>query len=328
MDPSRREFVSLMAALAVPNSGAVQTVRGPVPIANLGVTLTHEHVMVDFVGADQVSPARYDREQVYRAALPKLIEVKQRGCRTMLECTPAWLGRDVALLESLSQSSGLNLITNTGFYGAAKDKYLPKSVYEQPAEKLAEIWIREAKQGIDGTRIRPGFMKLGVDDGPLSDVDRKLIQAGAICHKATGLRMHVHTGPAVPAMQIIEELKRQKVSPSAYVWVHAQAEKDRGAHLAAAKAGAWVSLDGISRDSLDEHVAAVEALASAGYLGQVLVSQDSGWYHVGEPNGGDFHGYTFLFDSFLPGLRQKAGFTEAQIRMLMVDNPARVLAPA
>ena len=199
-----------------------------------------------------------------------------------------------------------------------------------PSSSRPSSWppsgFKEATEGIEGTRIKPGFVKLGVDAGPLSAVDRKLIQAGAICRPATGLKLHVHTGPAVPAMEIIDELNRRKVQPSAYVWVHAQAEKDGNAHIAAAKAGAWVSFDGVNPDSLDTHVHDVAAMADAGYLDQVLVSQDSGWYHVGEPGGGDFHGYTFLFESFLPALRQKAGFSDGRIRTLMVDNPARVLS--
>jgi len=316
----------MLPAAALASGAGVQTVRGEVPLANLGTTLTHEHVMVDFVGAGRVSPSRYDREQVFQVALPRLEEVKRRGCRTLLECTPAWLGRDVVLLERLSQASGLNLITNTGFYGAADDKYLPAFAFEQTAAQLAALWIKEAKEGIDGTRIRPGFVKLGVDAGPLSAVDRKLIRAGAICHRATGLRLHVHTGPAVPAMEIIEELKQSGVDPSAYVWVHAQAENDPSAHTAAAKTGAWVSFDGINAESIGAHVEMVAAMATAGFLRQVLVSQDSGWYHVGEPGGGDFRGYTFLFDSFLPALRKNAGFSDEQIRTLMVENPARVLA--
>lgn len=326
MPVSRRELLAMLPAAACASIARVETVRGQVPIESLGTTLTHEHVMVDFAGAGLVSPKRYDREQVFHAALPRLLEVKRRGCRTLLECTPAYLGRDVALLESLAQASDLNLITNTGFYGAADDKYLPSFVFEQKAEQLAALWVKEAKEGIDGTRIRPGFVKLGVDSGPLSPVDRKLIQAGAICHRATGLRLHVHTGPALPAMEIIDELKRNGVDPSAYVWVHAQVEKDTKAHAAAAKAGAWVSFDGVNAESLEGHVKMVSAMATAGYLRQVLVSQDSGWYHVGEPNGGDFHGYTFLFDSFLPALRKDAAFSEDQIRTLTIDNPARVLA--
>jgi phosphotriesterase-related protein len=125
-------------------------------------------------------------------------------------------------------------------------------------------------------------------------------------------------------MDILEELRRRGVHPSAYVWVHAQAEKDRKLHIDAAKAGAWVAFDGVNSKSLDGHLAAVRDMNAAGLLDRVLVSQDSGWYRVGEPGGGAFNPYTFLFDGFLPALRAD-NFTERQIRTLMVENPARVL---
>lgn len=300
------------------------TVRGEVDATRLGVTLIHEHILVDFIGADAIGPGRYNRQHVIETALPKLMDAQQRGCRTFVDCTPAWLGRDPALLEQLSRQTGLHIVTNTGYYGANKDRHLPKHTWEESPEQLAARWIAEAQHGIDGTRVRPGFMKLGVDSGRLSEIDRKLIAAGAICHLKTGLRMFVHTGPAAGAMDILSELRARGVHPSAYVWVHAQAEKDRKLHIEAAKAGAWVAFDGVNAKSLDAHLAAVRDMDAAGLLDRVLVSQDSGWYRVGEPGGGVFNAYTFLFDAFLPALRAE-GFTERQVRMLMVENPARVL---
>jgi phosphotriesterase-related protein len=172
----------------------------------LGVTLMHEHILVDFVGAAQVSASRYDPEDVVRAALPRLLELKKAGCQTLVECTPAYLGRDPALLRRLSQSSGIQIVTNTGYYGAAKDKFVPEQAYKETAAQLAQRWIREVEEGIDGTGIRPGFIKIGVDAGPLTEIDRKLVQAGALCHKETGLRLHVHSGNGVAAMAILDLL--------------------------------------------------------------------------------------------------------------------------
>ncbi|HEY5907947.1 MAG TPA: phosphotriesterase, partial [Vicinamibacteria bacterium] len=57
------------------------------------------------------------------------------------------------------------------------------------------------------------------------------------------------------------------------------------------------------------------------------VSQDAGWYNVGDPGGGRFRGYTLLLDEFVPALR-KAGISEAQVRTLLVENPARAFAIA
>jgi phosphotriesterase-related protein len=169
-------------------------------------------------------------------------------------------------------------------------------------------------------------MKIGVDAGFLSPIDRKLVTAGVLCHRQTGLRLHVHTGDGVAAQAIVDLLKAERIPPDAYVWVHAQNEKDRAVQRRLAAEGAWISLDGVSEASLDAHVGAVADLARAGHLGRVLVSQDAGWYHVGEPGGGRFRPFTLLFDAFVPALR-KAGLSEADTRRLLVENPARVLTP-
>src|SRR5256885_14219304 len=80
--------------------------------------LVHEHVLVDFVGADQIRPGRYDRDEVFRIALPKLQELRQFGCRRLQDCTPNFLGRDPELLARLSDAAGLEIWSNTGLYGA------------------------------------------------------------------------------------------------------------------------------------------------------------------------------------------------------------------
>ena len=165
----RREFLESLAALVtlpstlVAQDGAVATVTGEVAVRDLGMVLMHEHVMVDFIGADKVSRSRFDADEVHRVALPHLKERKELGCQTLVECTPAFLGRNVALLQRLSSESGLHIIANTGYYGAAGDKHLPAHAFKESAAELAQRWINEQRRGIDGTDILPGFMKIGVD---------------------------------------------------------------------------------------------------------------------------------------------------------------------
>ncbi len=334
----RRAFLSLLPPLGAVAAGAtpaprlapgparpcVHTVRGPVAPGDLGITLTHEHVLVDFVGADKVSRDRYDADEVFKAALPHLLAARAKGCRTLVECTPAWLGRDPALLKRLSEASRLHLVTNTGYYGAAEHKFVPPQAHSETADQLAARWTAEFRDGIEGTGIRPGLLKIGVDKGRLSSLDRKLIVAAARCHRQTGLPIGVHTGDGAAALDILETLKAEGVSPSAYLWIHAQNEGDRAVHVKAAEAGAWVEFDGIGPPALDGHVEAVTDMIGRGHLARLLVSQDAGWYHVGEPGGGSYRGYTYLFEAFLPALRQK-GATEAQVRTLIVENPARAL---
>ena len=308
-------------------TGTVETVTGPVSADGLGVTLAHEHVLVDFVGADKVSPDRYDRAAAFRAALPHLERIYALGCRTLVECTPAYLGRDVVLLQQLARASKLQILTNTGYYGAAKDKFLPPHAFDESASQLAARWIREARAGIDGSGVRPAFMKIGVDAGPLSAVDRTLVEAAALTHRATGLPIYSHTGDGVAARAQVGVLRDAGTPLAAFVWVHAQNERDTAVHREVAAQGAWVSLDGVGPESLDRHVEAVAALRAAGLLGRVLVSQDAGWYHVGEPGGGTYRPHDFLFTTFLPALR-KAGLSDAEIRQLTVDNPRAALTPA
>jgi phosphotriesterase-related protein len=327
---TRRGFLAGIPCLAALRARAVEepwtyAVTGRVRTGQLGVTLPHEHVLVDFVGADKVSRDRYDANEVFRTALPHLAALQKAGCQTLVECTPAYLGRDPRLLRRLSEASGVTLLANTGYYGAAQDKYVPAHAFDESAERLAERWTAEFADGIEGTGIRPGFMKIGVDSGPLSTIDRKLVRAAALCHRQTGLSIACHTGNGEAAFDALDTLRAEGVSPEAFLWIHAQNEKDRALHVKAARAGAWVSFDGVSSSSVEAHVASVSAMIVAGQGGRVLVSQDAGWYHAGEPGGGEFRPYTGLFERFLPALRT-AGVADAQLRALTLSNPAQAFA--
>jgi phosphotriesterase-related protein len=182
---NRREFLGQVALLAAANlpisgqqikaGGRIMTVLGPIDGAGMGVTLPHEHVLVDFIGAEQVSPSRYVPEEVVKSALPHLKSIRELGCRTFVDCTPAYIGRDPLILRRLASETGLNILTNTGYYGAANDKYVPRHAYSETAEQLAHRWAGEWREGIAQTGVKPGFIKIGVDSGPLSEIDKKIV---------------------------------------------------------------------------------------------------------------------------------------------------------
>ena len=326
---TRREFLIAVAAapcVQVRGAGAVSTATGPVPADSLGVALAHEHVLVDFVGADRVSPSRYDRDAAFAKALPHLERIYSLGCRTLVECTPAYLGRDPELLRRLSRASKLHILTNTGYYGAANDKFLPPHAFKESADQLAARWVREAREGIDGTGIKPAFMKIGVDAGPLSDVDGRLVRAAARTHRATGLPIYSHTGNGVAALAQVVVLEDERTPLGSFVWVHAQNESDAAIHAQVARRGAWVSFDGVSTQSLDRHLGYVLAMREARLLDRVLVSHDAGWYHVGEPDGGTYRPHDVIFTDFIPALRAR-GLTAGEITQLMIENPRRVFTP-
>jgi phosphotriesterase-related protein len=232
-----------------------------------------------------------------------------------LECTPSYIGRDARLLRRLSNAVGIEIWTNTGLYGAANHRYVPAFAREESAEQLARRWIAETRNGIDG--VKPRFIKTGVNRGPLHEMDHKLVRAAALCSRETGLTIASHTGDGKAALEQIEILSAAGVKASKLVWVHAQNEKDHSIHERAARAGAWVEFDGIGPKSADWHLECVRSMSEKGLIGSVLISQDAGWYHVGEPGGGTYRGYTYLYTDFAPRLDAR------WVKPLLVDNPER-----
>ncbi len=317
----RREFILSAAAAVMPGEGAIWTVRGAIKPKELGLCLPHEHLFSMF-GADPAEHAVYDAPKLMGEVMRYVSSVKYLGCASIADATTAWFGRDVNLLRRISGGTGVHVLTNTGYYGSASDRYVPKHAYDESAKQIAARWVKEALEGIDGTDIRPGFMKLGVDAGPLSEIDRKLFEAACLAHRETGLLITVHTSDAAEAAgRQLEILKANGIASEAWVWIHANNCKDNGALKSAAEAGAWLSFDGIAPDSVERHIQLVSMMKSMGRLGQVLLSHDGNSFREGRR---PMKPYSALFTHFLPALRD-AGFTPAEVRQVTVDNPARAL---
>ncbi|MDF2191847.1 hypothetical protein [Paraflavitalea sp. CAU 1676] len=286
----------------------------------MGATLIHEHILVDFIGADKISYDRWNREEVIKKVMPYLEEMKAQGVKTFFDCTPAFLGRDPVLLKTIAEKTGLHIVTNTGYYGAIKNKHLPAWAHTETDQQLALRWIREAKEGIEGTDVRPGFIKISVDEGKLSALHQKIVRAAAITHLATGLTICSHTGKAPAAFEQLEILKAAGLQPDTFVWVHAQAEDNIEQHIKAATMGAWVSLDAIGWGKPEQYVSLLTELKERRLLHRVLISHDAGWYDPAKPAGGEFIGFTALFTKLIPLLKSK-DFTKADIDQLLVYNP-------
>jgi phosphotriesterase-related protein len=330
----RRDFLarSTAGALAVVGTRAVdaaepeplriQTVLGPVAAADAGLTFPHEHVFSRF-GLDPAERPDYELEQVRGSMVPYLRYLHALGCRTVMDCTAAYFGRHVGLLEELSKASGLHLVTNTGYYGAADDRYVPAHAHAESADQLAARWLAEWTKGIDGTGIRPGFIKTGIDKGPLSAIDRKLVVAAARTHRDSGLTIACHTGDnPEAALEQLAILKAEAVSPRAWIWVHAHAVEDVAALVHAAGKGAWIELDGLAADSFEAHLRRVLDLRARGFLGQVLLSHDGDGHPATGRVPRDFH---LLLTTFRYALRDR-GLGPDEVRRLLVDNPREAFA--
>ena len=310
----------------------IMTVLGPVPASTLGITLSHEHILVDFIGADSTGYHRWDKQEVVDKAMPYLTGIQEYRVSSLMECTPAYLGRDPLILKILSQKTGMHLITNTGYYGAHSNRFLPANFYSLSAEELAQIWVDEFENGIEDSGVRPGFIKIAVDaDDSLSKEHFKIITAAVLAHQQTGLVIASHTGPEAPAFEQISVLQSHGVDPSNFIWVHAQGGSLEG-NIKAARLGTWVSLDNVNlnREQGSEYDVAWYAdrildLKEAGCLHRALISHDAGWYKPEEADGGSFRGFTGIFTTLIPALELK-GISQKDIQLLLEINPQKAFS--
>jgi phosphotriesterase-related protein len=289
----RRAFLRGAVGALISSSTPAQDASGP-------SILTHEHILVDFIGADAISRDRYRLQDAFDAALPKLREVKALGCQRLLECTPNYIGRDPRLCRMLSEAVGMEIL----------DEYRTLRGGQPP---LSAGLCQDGKRGPTGEaldsgvagrsrRTTPRFIKIGVNKGPLHAWDRKIVEAAAITSAETGLPIAAHTGDGTAALEELEIITKQDVPASRFVWVHAQSELEHRIHHEVARAGAWVSFDGISSSSVRWHERCVESIARAGLLHQTLISHDAGWYRPGETGGGDYRGYADVYRIFEPSV--------------------------
>ncbi len=334
--PNRREVLGLLAGATAAGivqraraaaGTTIQTVLGPIPASLFGFTLPHEHIMVDFIGARKTNRGRWDPNKVIAVMRPYLLAARERGVRGFVDCTPNYLGRDPRVLKRLAQDTGLHILTNTGYYGDAKGLYLPASAFSESSAQIAARWLREWEHGIDGSGVRPGFIKMRVDGlasepSNLSEIDGKLLAAAATVSRKTNMTVICHS-PGPSGLAAALRFAAEGGNPGRFIVAHCDGNgMELNRKIAAA--GSWVSIDAIGRKPEADHVSIVMPLLDES-PDRLLLSMDSGWYNVGEPRGGKINGYNALTDRFLPALRG-AGVSAEQVHRLTVENPAKAFA--
>ena len=299
----------------------IQTVRGRNKPSELGLTLIHEHLMVDFIGADKASKDRYNQDEVFEVMLPYLKEIKDLGVTGFAECTPMFLARDAELMKRFADALDMHILTNTGMY---KEPYLPQYAFEKSADELAQMWISEIKDGIEGTQIKAGFIKIAVNPGSLIPIQQKIVRASARTSKATGATIACHTGHGVAVMETLSILKEEKLPLEKFIFVHAGSEGDIKYHLAVAEQGAWVEYDSISPGEANRYIQLIKTMIDNGHEDRLLLSQDAGWYNVGQAKGGNIRGFAYIIKDFIP-LMEKSGIDKNLIDKFLITNPAKAL---
>lgn len=308
----------------------IMTVRGKVPVSELNTALPHEHVMTNFIGAAQEKiPEQVNKEHIEKL-IPYYEHLNKEGINFIFECTPAFIGRDVKFLKELSIATGLHFVTNTGFYAAVDKKYLPEIFYRSDASAISKIWIDEFKNGIEGTGIRPGFIKIGFGKGAIDSIEQKLLHAAILASKSTGLVIAAHTGDFASSLSQYNLLVKENHDPSKLIWVHAQNASNEE-RKALAEKGFWISLDGVSENNFNDYAEFILFMKKSNLLHRLLISHDDGWsvlsngsYKSIEPFKKGKQ-YATISEKLIPVLIQK-GMNEKEIEQVMKINPKKCFA--
>ena len=315
----------------------VETVRGPVAPEALGITLPHEHLFMDL---------RRPRLEVNDPAIlqswgtiflveeapvhAELRDVAAEGGRTLVDCTTAVMGRRADALLRASESSGVQIVCSTGIYTR---EFHPDNIETASVDELAAVMIRELDEGIDGSAIRAGVIKLASSTSPLEGDERKAFQAGGRAQAATGAAVTTHTSRgaclSLPGgtmgLEQLDVMEREGADPSRVIIGHADHNPQGDHHLELARRGAYVQLDHVGSavfSSDQRRVEAVLHLFEHGLGDRVLLSHDLPRVNDFRAHGGI--GRSFLLRELVPLLR-KAGLGEKEIQQILVDNPRRVL---
>jgi phosphotriesterase-related protein len=308
-------------------SKRLHTLQGEVKVDALGLILPHEHLFTDLRGPHVSDYAKGEPAAVVKVLEPYLAEAAAAGVTALVECSTLGVGRNLHVLQHLAESTPIQIVIPSGVY---REAYIPDPLREMEEGPLAELWTRELTEGIDGTSIRAGFIKLAMsNDGP-TPLEIRNLRAAAQASQNTGAVIASHTIGGKVAKVEMDVLEEAGLDLRRFIWVHAQTEPEITVLEEAARRGAYLELDSVGApyQSQPELLATAFALIQAGFADQLLLSHDAGWYNPARTDGlpeDGFRGYTALVRDFLPAL-QKQGVTEEQIRLITVTNPARAFA--
>lgn len=307
----------------------INTVSGKIYPTDLGITLMHEHIIWDYSGAIKNIEKQYTIKEVVDTMEPYLVELKRLGCKTLVEGTPLGAGRDIEVLKACAERTGLNIITNCGVWdgGKHRGKFIPEEIKTKDINEIVEMWTQEYEKGIEGTNIRPGFIKIALgDEGFISEIQEKALRAAARTSLATGLPIECHIGSSISAVRAVEIIEEEHLPYNKFIWIHVDWSNDYPTVLMLAKKGIWVEIDAISAfpEPYEIQVNLLERLIEDNLIGQVLISQDAGCYNVGIEKDSKLRSYNNIFTKFIPICKSK-GISEAIINKILIENPATIL---
>ena len=309
----------------------VHTVLGPVETTDLGFTLSHEHVGTNAAGLRHTYPEFVDRAGLLAQSVTAMQEARREGVRTMVEVTTFDLGRDISLIQEVSRQSGVQIIAATGNHVA-----VPRPFGEVSPEVIARLYIREIEEGIEGTGIKAGIIKVASDRGGITPPQEVILRAAARTHHRTGLPISTHTwSPDRVGDQQVRVLEAEGVDLHRVYIGHSNDDTDLGYLLGLLEKGVWLGMDRYPGGRVpgtpdwEQRTALVKQLMDAGYSHRLMLSHD---YSVPKARHGaevqearrraNPDGYTFISRRVLPRLKE-LGASDQDLYQITVENPRR-----
>ena len=307
----------------------INSVLGPIDTANLGFTLPHEH-LIDSSAGIRVSYYELElRDQALAMAVADFSRAKNGGVDTIVEVSPMDLGRDVALMKEVSQQSGVQFICCTGCW-----LDIPRSFWGRDADAIADLWVREIEEGIDGTGIQAGIIKVATSD-PITQEEDRMLRASARTHRRTGVPITTHTPPQSRiGEQQVRILTDEGVDPHNIYVGHINQTLDPDYHRELGRLGVWLGWDinnPFGRPHLPRWQQSTDYLKERldeGLASNMMLSHD--WNVVlsrigiaGFPKREENpDGYLWLSRAFIPHLKD-SGVSQEVIDQMMIDNPRK-----
>jgi phosphotriesterase-related protein len=314
----------------------VETVNGPVDAEELGLTLIHEHFRAtDEAGRFQF-PHLYDEQGEWDAAMHDANGVKGHGVKTVVEPSAMFLHRDAAFSKRVSDESGLQVVLATGVYTY---DHLPQVLLNRDEDAVAAIFVHEIEHGIQGTGIKPAFIKCAADEPGVTPNVEKIHRAAARASVQTGRPIMAHSRPASgTGPEQMRIFKEEGVDPAKVQVAHTGDTDDLDYIERLLDTGCWIGMDRYGLDIFlptEQRQKTVLALLEKGHADRMFLSQDYcstiDWFPLEvqeylKANEVPKWSMTFLFEEVIPDLKER-GMSDEELEQMMVENPKRWLGP-
>jgi phosphotriesterase-related protein len=310
---------------------AVASVGGPLELDDLGTTLVHEHLRMRSEPVPAQFPHLYDDEDGLRRAVEVARALLEQGVRTI--CDPSCMnhGRDIRFMKRVSDESGLRVVPCTGVYTYTE---VPQALRNREEDYLADAFVHDIEEGIQGTDMKAAFLKCAVDEQGMTDDVEKVLRACARASKQTGRPIMAHSHPGTRrGLEIMDVLDEEGVDPAKVQVAHTGDTDDLVYIEELLARGPFIGMDRYGVDVIlatEKRNATVTALLERGYADRMFLSTDAcaefDWFpeELTDQFAPKWKS-TLLFGEIVPQLRE-AGMTNQQLEEMTVTNPKRWLA--